>query len=90
MTIEKILKQHYRPNSYYVKEAIECKGIELYHYEDALIAMQEYAKSKVKEALELACNNIDTELCYYDESSTNTFSEIEQSILSVFNKLNFD
>ena len=42
-TAKEILEKYYQKDSYYVKEAIEMRGIILYSEEMALIAMNEYA-----------------------------------------------
>lgn len=39
--LEEILRAQYKPNQFYVKEAAEMKGIELYSFESTMEAMQQ-------------------------------------------------
>lgn len=50
-TPEEILRQYYQKESYYVKEACEMRGIELYSIEMAVKAMKEFAEQEVAKVI---------------------------------------
>lgn len=50
-TPEEIIRKYYQAHSYYVKEASEMRGIELYSIEMAVKAMKEFAEQEVAKVI---------------------------------------